>query len=183
MTSLLIAALIALFPGYLDTTKAQANVNAAISASIVTGVDAELLLGMAYVESRYNPLSLSRMQCEDGACRRVARIWTGSTPPHGARPTWYCGVLQTGGNVPWDKCLAMRDLTVGYLSGAEHLVEWMQTPRCAKLPGDDRLVCALRGYSGGWAAIAGQANSYVNSVLAARHRIEHQIASVSPRNS
>lgn len=171
--SILVAALLHLFPYYLDPVTAQANVDAALMASEATGVDPVLLLGMAYVESRFNPYSLSRIQCKGKRCKRVTGAWLGDDPPPGARPTWYCGVLQTGGAVPWEECLRLRDLDAAYLSGAQHLVEWQGMSPCAKQRKEVRLDCALRGYNGGWWSIRHRAAVYVRLVRRANFWIGH----------
>ena len=179
MLDMLVAALLSLFPTYLDNVEAFDNVDAAISAAEATGIDADLLLAMAYVESRFSPYSLSRLECKNKVCKRVTGTWTGDEPPKGAHPTWYCGVLQTGGSISWDECMSMRDLETGYLAGAKHLVEWRNAAPCRKLHEDDRMVCALRGYNGGWAAIKNSAKGYANAVLYRRQVIKKAVANYS----
>jgi hypothetical protein len=133
----------------------------------------ELLLGMAYIESRYDELSLSRRECAHGQCVRVAAHWDGATPPPHARPSWYCGALQAGGNVSWETCQRMRtDVAAGYDAGARELVIWLNDPNCAQLTDDDRLVCALHGYGGGYSAIEAGTSRYPMNVLWAARRIQ-----------
>jgi hypothetical protein len=137
-----------------------------------TGVDVYVILAIGYVESRYNPLSVSRKQCKNGVCKRVTGVWNARTPPPGARPTYYCGVMQVGGNISWDECMKLRDdLTLNYLTGAKHVIEWQQVNECRKLTADDKLVCALRGYNGGYPAIARNARWYPNTVLSVARQL------------
>jgi len=63
------AALVELAPGYLDPAAALEHVWAARTATAGTEVDPYLLLGMAYVESRYQPAAISRLECEDSRDR------------------------------------------------------------------------------------------------------------------
>jgi hypothetical protein len=43
--------------------------------------------------------------------------------------------------------------------------------QCRRLDDAARLVCGLRGYNGGWAAIRGEATAYPTAVMAAARRI------------
>lgn len=130
----------------------------------------ELLLGMAYIESRYAPLSLSRRERVENSYRRVTGIWAGDQPPPNAAPSWFCGPLQTGGNVSWDDCQRMRtDLPYAYETGAKELRAWFADPQCRDRK--DRLVCALHGYGGGYAMINAGTHKYPGNVLHATQRI------------
>lgn len=97
---------------------------AAIAAERPT-VPAELLLGMAAVESNYTATARSR----------------------GGR---YCGVVQaTAGHGPGTAdrtCRELYDLRTGYDAGARHIVAWLR--QCHRVPARRRLRCALRGYGG-----------------------------------
>jgi len=171
MLEYLILASLQLAPKSLDEGTAREHVVAAQAASDQTGVPVDLLLGMAYVESRYNPLSLSRIECKRKVCRRVTGIWTKSEHPPGARPSWFCGVMQVGGYVPWERCLELRDLKANYLEGAQHLSKWKRTSPCSRRRGDENLVCALQGYGGGWRAIEVNATRYAYHVIGVQHHI------------
>lgn len=162
-------------PDYLDEATAASHVSAASSAALATGIPATLLLAIAYVESRYDPRTVSRMECRDGACKRATGVWSQDTRPPASRPTYYCGVTQVGGDVSWERCVELRDLALAYATGAEHLVEWMDSPPCRRLAYDERLVCGLRGYNGGWAAIKSKATVYPRMVLGAQRNIEKLI--------
>jgi len=176
----LIAAIVAM-SFHLSTEQARVHVEAAMATAHTyheqLGMDesraVELLLGMGYIESRYDELSLSRRECTDaGSCTRVTGHWAANKPPPKARPSWYCGPLQAGGNVSWETCQALRDdVALGYETGAKELVVWMNDPHCRSLAGDEQLICALRGYGGGYPAIAAGTSKYPANVLWAAHRI------------
>jgi soluble lytic murein transglycosylase-like protein len=165
MLEALIAALLVIAPNYLDKDSASINAMAAIAAAKDTGLDPILLLSIGYVESRYNPLSLSRMQ----GSRRVTGVWEGNEPPSEAKPSWYCGIMQVGGWVEWNECQELRtNIVKNYQVGANHLVEWK------KLCKND-LKCALRGYSGGWDSIKAGRNGYINSVFGVMVKLKKMI--------
>lgn len=187
MLEILIAALLSFAPKYLDQDQAELHASAALAAEDAVearAVTAELLLSIAWVESRFNQDSLSYRDCSGKECKRKTGKWDGEEPPPGARPSWYCGTMQVGGWVPWEECQRLRsDLPANYLSAAEHLEWWLNEPNCLKLRGDPdaRLDCALRGYSGGYAAIKSEAEEYVGLVHAAERRfsvaLEKRVAS------
>jgi hypothetical protein len=171
----LIAAVIALASN-VPTDQARIHVEAANTAATEHALPVELLLAMAYVESRYDQRALSRMECETAdraSCVRKTGIWPKATKPSKARPSWYCGPMQTGGYVPWAECQKMReDVTYGYGAGAAHLQAWLDDKRCARLKDAPRLRCALAGYNGGNDALANAAtNKYANWVLFQRDRV------------
>jgi hypothetical protein len=181
IVDVLTAALLTLFPGYFaDTTDAQTHVAAAIAASTATGIDPDVLLAIAYVESRYNPKSVSRVECHDGVCARKTGVWEKDTKPPGAKPTYYCGVTQVGGNITWAKCVELRDIDEAYLTGAIHLDSWMNSKPCRKLTGEARLTCGLRGYNGGWASIEKRAQVYPGMVYGAREKIREACQATAP---
>jgi len=172
MAELLILALLAFAPTYVDQATAGTNVEAATLAFRDTDIPAEVLLAMAYVESRYSPTSFSRMMCSKGKCKRVTGEWDKPEPPEGARPTFYCGIMQVGGDVPWEQCRTlMTDIRLNYLTGAQHLKKWMSDPRCRALKGEERMKCGLRGYGGGYPGIANLEMTYPNRILSIAARI------------
>lgn len=167
MLNILIAALLTFAPKYLDADQAKLHADAAMAAEQVYDVDAELLFAMAWTESRFDPDALSYRDCSGKECKRKATTWEGSTPPPGAKPSWYCGVLQVGGWVEWEECQLLReDVALNYMTAAEHLTWWSNEPHCRRLKGDARLDCALRGYSGGYPSINAEATEYVTTVRA-----------------
>jgi hypothetical protein len=174
MLEAFVAALLSFYPKLVED-QAKEHVQAAFAAQAETGIDATLLLGMAFVESRYNPLSLSRIDCVGDDCKRKTGVWTGSEKPKGAKPSWYCGVLQVGGYVPWARCVELRDLTLNYLEGAKHIQEWMDDPYCRKRKGDTKLHCALLGYGGGYQAIKAWKSKYPWKVFRAQRVIQRLV--------
>lgn len=134
-------------PYYLDVEEARVHVDAAIDAATDANVDPLLLLGMAYIESRYQPDTVSRKVCEtiegEEVCERVSNRWP-SRKKGKFRGVYYCGVTQLEAR-SWRACLAWRDDIPGaYVEGANHLRWWLDTKTCQ---GNER--CALLGYVGG----------------------------------
>lgn len=191
MIEALVAAVVAI-SFHVPVSEARLHVEAALAAAraqhahlgMSETAAVELLLGMAYVESRYNPLTLSRRErTSDGGYRRVTGTWTSDAPPPNAKPSWFCGPLQTGGRVSWEECQRMRtDLTYGYAAGVNELVTWFRDPRCRDRAGEDRLVCALHGHGGGYPMIKAGTHQYPHNVLLAARRI-HQFASYAQRRA
>lgn len=136
---------------YITTDEiAKLHAEAALEAEEQTGINANLLLGIGWVESRYNPDALSRQQCKSQNCKRITTPWPGVNQPPGSRPTWYCGVTQVGGSISWPDCQKLREnLKLNYLAGAKHLAYWATQKPC-KNPKKDNYSCALRGYNGGY---------------------------------
>lgn len=177
----LVAAIISL--SSVPVGRAQVHAEAAEAAALAHNIPVEVLLGIAYVESRYDPRALSRKECESEdpeSCTRKTGIWPKDTKPPKARPSWYCGPMQTGGYVSWDECQRMRtDVAYAYETGAAHLQAWLDDKRCAKLDADPRLRCALAGYNGGNQALASYKTSkYANWVLALSARISARAAQI-----
>lgn len=179
MLETIIAALLSFYPKIGNDSVAREHVQAALDAEAATGIPATLLLGQAYVESRYNPYALSRMQCEgkgdDAVCKRKTGVWKGDKKPGGSKPSWYCGILQVGGYVPWSECVELRDISYNYLAGAKHLKEWMDDSHCSKRKEADRLHCAFLGYGGGYGAIESWTSTYPARVLAKQKQIQRLI--------
>lgn len=168
----LIAAIVAM-SFRLPVEQARIHVEAAAAAS-TPDLPIELLLGVAYVESRFDQRALSRLECETpDACVRKTGVWLRATKPPKARRSWYCGPMQTGGYVSWDECQRMRtDVAYGYTSGVKELTTWMNDPHCSKLSDNDRIRCALAGHNGGYASAKNfHKSKYVVWVFLARDRI------------
>jgi hypothetical protein len=171
----LIAAIVAM-SFKLPPDQARVHVEAAVAAATEYELPVELLLGVAYVESRFDERALSRRECETEdptSCTRKTSVWAGASKPPKAQPSWYCGPLQSGGYIPWAECRRMRDdVAYGYRAGAKELVTWMNDSRCRNLDADNRLRCALAGHSAGNAGVAAyQTVKYVDWVLLARDRV------------
>lgn len=106
-------------PAYLTVDEAAIHLMAADAAAEAAGVPVELLLSIAWHESRYQPDARSR---EPGG-------------------RWSCGVMTPEPHVG---ACTPDELTVfgGYLNGARHLRTWLD------LCGGNE-TCALRAYAGG----------------------------------
>lgn len=137
---------------------AYAHVEAATQAA-TDEVSREVLLAMAFIESRFERHTLSRMEGK----RRVHGRYHSTTPPkrmnkHGSM---YCGPLQTRAKT-WADCLAQRnDLVLAYRGGARELTNWL---RDRHVKGD--LTRALLGYGCGYRGVkTGKCNRYPNRVL------------------
>lgn len=174
----LVAAIIALTPG-LDKAEAEVHVRAAIAASEVYGYSPELLLAQAWVESRFQRRSFSRRECSKGSCERVTGVWKSDELPKGAKASFYCGALQVGGYISWDRCQdLMEDVEENYLVGAAHLKDWedyvRKDPECRryKIGSEKRLTCALYGVGGGWKSLEQKSSTYPRRVLYLRGKIK-----------
>jgi hypothetical protein len=154
----------------LDPELAAAHV-AAAHAAATDEIRPELLLAMAYVESRYSPYALSRMV--DGE-RRTGN-WTPSRPPPFDRGTsLFCGPLQTRA-LSWKQCLSHRDLTVAYHTSVRELTVWLRDRRVR-----GNIAKALAGYGcGNHGVTTGRCNRYPERVLR-RARAYADAASLPP---
>lgn len=144
-------------PSRVEPSSALAHAIAAELAS-TERVTTELLLGVAHVESNYYRDATSYVV--DG--RRVGGRWP-STAPAGSGPR-FCGPLQTIAGKSWKRCLAQRDLMVGYRTGAAELAEWLRISR-------GNLRAALRGYACGVAGLRGPCKAYDVRVLRGAGRL------------
>src|SRR6185436_1125342 len=89
----------------LDAEDAFAHVRAAHEAA-TDQVSAEVLLAMAFIESRFETHTISRIEGK----RRVLGRYLSTTPPKklNKRGSMYCGPLQTRAK-SWDDCMAQRN--------------------------------------------------------------------------
>jgi hypothetical protein len=149
---------------------------AAANAAATRYVSPELLLGIAFVESRYDPTATSRV--ERGV--RHTGAYPSTTPPYDLDPgtSLYCGPLQTYAS-SWSRCLAARDLASGYATGADEIGQWLRDPR---VRGDVTL--ALAGHGCGNAGVmTGGCNTYPARVLAVAAWIAHPRPAPLPRRT
>jgi hypothetical protein len=128
-------------------------------------VSAELLLAVAFVESRFDPLTVSRIE---GTKRRYGHYGSNQPPAKLRRgSSLYCGPLQTFA-ATWDACMKQRDLTVAYTAGAAELGSWLRDRR---VRGD--MTRALSGYGCGNRGVrTGKCNRYPGRVLWQAKRLE-----------
>jgi len=142
----------------LDAEAAFAHVQAASEAA-TDQVSPEVLLAMAFIESRFESHTLSRVEGK----RRVHGRYMPTTPPAKLNKfkSMYCGPLQTRAKT-WDDCLAQRnDLALAYGAGARELTNWLKDRH---VRGD--LTRALLGYGCGYHGVkTGKCNRYPGRVL------------------
>jgi len=151
-------ALIESAPVYLKANpgKAAKHADAALYASQQTGVSPEILLGIAYVESRYFSEVVSRMECVAEECHRAGGFWRSESRSSRFRGPYFCGALQVGGHVSWQRCRELiSDLQENYLVAARHLQAWLDQPIC-----HGNLRCALLGNAGGFPMIKANRSTY-----------------------
>jgi hypothetical protein len=157
----------------LDIHAAYAHVEAA-EAAASNQVTAELLLGIAFIESRFDPTAVSRVQ---GRTRRTGSYRSTSRPTQlDPRASLYCGALQTYAS-SWKSCLGMRDLKTAYAAAAAELGTWLRDRR---VRGD--ITRALAGHGcGNFGVTTGSCNRYPGRVLWMERRFrsgaDHQRAS------
>ena len=121
-------------------------------------VQPELLLAIAFVESRYDVTATSRV--ESGK-RRTGHYASVAAPAHlDIHASLYCGPLQTFAS-SWSECVALRDLPSAYTAGASELEQWLRDRR---VRGD--LSLALAGHGCGNLGVrTGKCNHYPERVL------------------
>lgn len=136
-------------PGEITQQQAFNHALAALNAA-TDDIPAEMLLGQAYIESRYTPTAVSRM--ENG--QRMTGVPRWNSPPSYVSGSYYCGVLQTEAHNSWNTCLRMRDLNTGYATAVTELHAWLKVCRANK----DPMSCALTGYAGGFTPDASAQN-------------------------
>ncbi len=162
----------------LDTTltiqEAEAHAEAALTASAATGIDAELLLAMAYYESHYEYGAISRLVCNKGKCSRHTGRVHSRKKPLNVQGKLFCGAIQMH-TFSWSRCWWYIDnLDLVYLKGAQHLVEWLKDGRCNQEDENAELTCALKGYRTG--------NPYSRAIkpIKARLRLRNKIKRSTP---
>jgi hypothetical protein len=148
----------------LELPRAYAHACAA-QAAANEEVSPELLLAIAYIESRYDPTATSRV--EDGE-RVLGRYPHRRRPPHlTPNSSIFCGPLQTHART-WSQCLHMRQLSVAYTTGARELAAWLADRRV-----HGNLRRALAGYAcGNHGVLTGHCNAYPQRVLSMERKIE-----------
>ena len=158
-------------PRYLDKAEAVEHVFAVLQVAD-RKVSAELLLGMAYVESRYTPTSISRV--EGG--RRKTGVPKWDRPGRGVRGPYFCGVTQAIAGKSYARCVELQNIHEAYRTTVKELHSWLRfctVKRAAAWPegGHKRLRCALAGYGGGIAATERASSTYPARVLARAARL------------
>ncbi len=156
----LIPILIAMKGSHLaDRADALAHTVAAERAATMQ-VPAELLLSIAFVESRYSVDSVSVLI--DGV-RSMGRRST--KRPRGRLSSLHCGTTQATA-ISWAHCIALRDLDLSYQTTADSLRAWLKAT-------GGNMVRALAGYGCGWTASrTGTCRGYPGRVNRIRRQLE-----------
>lgn len=159
-------ALMATAPGYMTPEKARLHVSAAMAAE-TPEMPAELLLSMAYLESRYDPRATSRVF----KGKREGGIPKWKTPPKGVSGPYFCGVTQVTAGYSWTRCLEFRDIRLAYKTAVHEGIKWQKACRKDR----ELLRCALWGYGGGYPAIKKRTSTYPARVLSRAQRISNKV--------
>jgi hypothetical protein len=131
---------------------------AAATAAATAEIPAELLLGIAFIESRFDPTAVSRVE---GRTRRTGSYASIAAPAGlDRRASLFCGPLQTYAS-SWSACIAMRDLRTGYAAAVAELTQWLRDRRV-----HGSTMRALAGHGcGNFGVATGQCNGYPERVL------------------
>jgi hypothetical protein len=132
----------------LDLAAATQLATTATDLASATSLDPFILLAQAYVESRFDPTSTSRLV--EGT-RRTGR-WTSRRAPRGWSGNLYCGITQTAAR-SWKACLALREPEAALAAQAAELTTWLKRGRGS-------LTRALAGYGCGNAGFAHGCKDY-----------------------
>jgi hypothetical protein len=136
--------------------EAYQHAQAAIDAS-TERVTPELLLAIAFVESRFDVTATSRVE---GHTRRMGRYPSTTPPANLAKRSLFCGPLQTMAN-SWSECIALRDPHTAYAAGVGEIERWLRDKR---VRGD--ITRALAGHGcGNYGVATGKCNMYPQRVL------------------
>jgi len=137
---------------------------AAAVAAETDQVAAELLLGIAFVESRFDPTAVSRVE---GHTRKTGSYRTTEAPAQlDRRASLFCGPLQTYAG-SWSTCVGLRDLSTAYAAGVGELQQWLRDPRVR-----GSTVRALAGHGcGNFGVTTGHCNGYPERVLDIARRL------------
>ena len=149
---------------------------AAASTAATTELPAELLLGIAFVESRFDSTAVSRVE---GHTRRTGRYASTAAPGNlDPRAALYCGPLQTYA-ASWAACMAMRRLDAGYAAAVGELTQWLHDRRV-----HGNTTRALAGHGcGNFGVATGQCNGYPERVLDMTRRFrDHSPHRSAPRS-
>jgi hypothetical protein len=153
---------------YLSKEAAYVNSMSAVWAES-SEIKAELLLGLAWVESRYTPEATSRVK---GAIRSTG-VPQWKYPPSDVHGPYFCGVTQVQAGTSWGKCLQLRSPVVAYVTAVNELTVWLRA--CRRVKADDYTQCMLLGHGGGWPLIQQGTSTYPARVLARTYVIKKML--------
>jgi hypothetical protein len=156
----------------IEINNAYAHASAAVDAA-TPELPADLLLAIAYIESRYDPTSTSRIENE---VRRTGRYPSRRRGPEIKGPL-FCGPLQTHART-WKQCLAMRDLTTGYSAAVREISSWMRDRRVR-----GNITRALNGHGcGNHGVNTGKCNNYPRRIFKFRRKLDRPTTLVVERS-
>jgi hypothetical protein len=137
---------------------------AAAVAAETDQVPAELLLGIAFVESRFDPTAVSRVE---GHTRKTGSYPATEAPAQLDRSAaLFCGPLQAYAG-SWSACIGLRNLSAGYAAGVDELQQWLRDPRVR-----GSTVRALAGHAcGNFGVTTGRCSHYPERVLDMTRRL------------
>lgn len=125
-------------------TKEESYIHAVAAVEAATSeIPAEVLLGVAWVESRYSSEAVSRLEGK----KRVTGIPSWKSPPKGTR-SFFCGVTQVSAEDSWEKCQEFHNVATAYRVLVLELNRWLSPRIC-----NHNLTCALTGFNGGFPAL------------------------------
>lgn len=155
MLTTLFAMMLSLRDGQLDSVSDAAAHARAAAAAASPEVPLELLLAVAYRETRWDELQVSR-----------------------AKGGLYCGVVQAMARIPGQRgyseqrCRDLADLTLGYRAGADELRAWL-----ARTRGD--MTQALAHHACGNVATPRRCQAYARGIMVNYRRFQRANLPVS----
>jgi hypothetical protein len=157
----------------LDEEEARAHVAMARAALEGTPFHVERVLAIAFVESSFDPRTVSRLECSDGECQRKLGVLLRWKPS--IRGPYFCGVMQVMARHSRARCDELReDVPSNYVAGVGILHAWYNHPLCRKHR-RGRMYCALLGYGGGKPLILRGEHRYPGKIERAMGRIKRRV--------
>lgn len=134
--------------------------------AVASGPEPEILLAIAWQESRHVAAVVSRQECGGAVCRRVASRWRHRRPRPDWRPTYFCGVTQVTAKT-WPACRRLiGDDRLAIATAQGELERWAAA--CRRRGPGPRMACALAGYGAGWSGWRRGTSAYARRVLRRR---------------
>lgn len=154
----------AMWPDEVTDEVAMEHATAAVNAE-TSDVHAELLLAIAYGESRFDSRATSRVINGE----RITGVYASTKKPTGLGPSLFCGATQAIAQT-WAQCMELRDPSKAYAQTVTELQTWLADKR---VKGD--LTVAIAGYQGGNAAVVGRRIYPAKRVQLRAQAINHEI--------
>jgi hypothetical protein len=158
---------------WLEAQAVNAHVEAA-EAAATDQIPSELLLGIAFVESRYDATAVSRVERQS---RKTGHYPSTTAPAQlDLRASLFCGPLQTYA-ASWSACMGMRNLKVAYAAGAAEIDRWLRDRRVR-----GSVARALAGHGcGNRGVLTGACNGYPGRVMAMERQLSRPASQTSRR--